>query len=307
MEDVMKTRLPFLLLVIAIMVVATTSLILAQTADSTVWTLSSTTMKSATNSTNMASDSNNIGPAANWVIASYNANGQRCNLGSAGWPASETDTAAGRYVQFDASAIAGRGLTVKNVSFNYGYSGSTNAEKANVFYSTNNWSTKTLLNTDSALFYQNSAMLPFSKAINVVVPNGAKFSLRVYPYWVSATAGSSSKYSVLNTVVISGTTAPGTAVEHAQNNIPDQFELQQNYPNPFNPTTQISYNIPKESFVSLKIYNLMGQEVATLVSGNQTAGMHNVLFEASHLSSGVYMYRLQAGTSVDVKRMLLLK
>jgi hypothetical protein len=98
-----------------------------------------------------------------------------------------------------------------------------------------------------------------------------------------------------------------TDVQENFSGMPRVFALNQNYPNPFNPTTQISYNIPKESYVSLKVYNLIGQEVATLVSGNQIAGMHDVSFDASHLSSGVYMYRLQAGTSVDVKRMLLLK
>ena len=89
--------------------------------------------------------------------------------------------------------------------------------------------------------------------------------------------------------------------------IPGTFSLAQNYPNPFNPTTQVSYNIPKESFVSLKVYNLMGQEVASLVSNQQSAGSYSVPFDASHLSSGVYMYRLQAGSSVQVKRMMLVK
>jgi hypothetical protein len=307
---IMKTRIIFLFLAIAIMAVASTSLILAQTADSVVWSLSGPTgtTQSATNSTNVIGDSNSLGPAVGWVVASYNANGQRCNFAPNSWPAgSETDTAAGRYVQFNASAIAGKAFTVKNVSFNYGGAGSTNAVRAQVFYSINNWSTKTLLNTDSPLVAQNSTVSPFAKAINVVVPNGAKFSIRVYPFWVSATAGSSSKYCVLDTVIISGTTAAGTEVEQPQNNIPGQFELAQNYPNPFNPTTQISYSIPKESYVSLKVYNLMGQEVATLISGNQTAGKYTVPFDASRLSSGVYMYRLQAGTSVEVKRMIFMK
>ena len=98
-----------------------------------------------------------------------------------------------------------------------------------------------------------------------------------------------------------------TDVQENLSGMPQVFALNQNYPNPFNPTTQISYSIPKESYISLKVYNLMGQEVATLVSGNQTAGKYTVPFDASRLSSGVYMYRLQAGTSVEVKRMILMK
>ncbi|RPI02627.1 MAG: T9SS C-terminal target domain-containing protein [Ignavibacteriae bacterium] len=97
----------------------------------------------------------------------------------------------------------------------------------------------------------------------------------------------------------------GTGVQ--ENMKPDNFSLAQNYPNPFNPATQISYSIAKASFVSLKVYNLIGQEVATLVSNNQTAGRYTVPFNASGLSSGVYLYRLQAGSSIEVKRMMLVK
>jgi hypothetical protein len=103
------------------------------------------------------------------------------------------------------------------------------------------------------------------------------------------------------------TSAGGTGVSDNVTLKPGTFSLAQNYPNPFNPVTQISYNIPKESYVSLKVYNLMGQEVATLVSGNQTAGKYTIPFDASRLSSGIYMYRLQAGSSVEVKRMMFVK
>jgi hypothetical protein len=102
------------------------------------------------------------------------------------------------------------------------------------------------------------------------------------------------------------TSAAGTGVSNTTLN-PVTFSLAQNYPNPFNPSTQIGYSIPKESFVSLKVYNLMGQEVASLVSNQQSAGSYSIPFDASHLSSGVYMYRLQAGSSVEVKRMMFVK
>ncbi|MFQ3598821.1 MAG: T9SS type A sorting domain-containing protein, partial [Chloroherpetonaceae bacterium] len=85
------------------------------------------------------------------------------------------------------------------------------------------------------------------------------------------------------------------------------FELAQNYPNPFNPTTTIRYQIPTAETVSLKVYDVLGKEVATLVNGRQEAGSYNVPFNAAGLSSGVYFYRLQAGGFVETKKMLLVK
>jgi sugar lactone lactonase YvrE len=88
---------------------------------------------------------------------------------------------------------------------------------------------------------------------------------------------------------------------------PKQFALEQNYPNPFNPTTTISYQLPVASQVSLKVYDVLGREVMTLVNGRQDAGAYNFNFNASELSSGVYFYRLQTGSFVAIKKMLLVK
>lgn len=89
--------------------------------------------------------------------------------------------------------------------------------------------------------------------------------------------------------------------------VPDRFTLGQNYPNPFNPSTTIEYSVPTGEFVSLKVFNALGQEVETLVNQMQTAGNYRVQFDASRLSTGVYFYRLQAGQHVSVKKMALLK
>ncbi len=86
-----------------------------------------------------------------------------------------------------------------------------------------------------------------------------------------------------------------------------KFELAQNYPNPFNPTTKINYQLAKDENVSLKVYDVLGNEVATLVNSRQSAGKHSVNFNASALSSGVYFYKIVAGNFVDVKKMMLLK
>ena len=89
--------------------------------------------------------------------------------------------------------------------------------------------------------------------------------------------------------------------------LPTDFALYQNYPNPFNPTTNIKFDLPKESNVTLKIYNILGEEVTTLVNKTMPAGHQVVTFDASRLASGMYIYRIQAGSFVQVKKMLLMK
>ena len=96
-------------------------------------------------------------------------------------------------------------------------------------------------------------------------------------------------------------------VKEIPNTLPTKFSLSQNYPNPFNPTTNIKYSITKSGFVTLKVYNLLGQEVATLVNQNQRPGNYVVDFDASKLASGVYMYSIQAGNFNLTKKMILLK
>lgn len=88
---------------------------------------------------------------------------------------------------------------------------------------------------------------------------------------------------------------------------PSGFTLKQNYPNPFNPTTQIEYNIPEATEVRLEVFNMMGQQVATLVNSRQSAGTHTVSFDGSDLASGIYLYRLTAGSQVLTQKMTLVK
>ncbi|HEX2867947.1 MAG TPA: T9SS type A sorting domain-containing protein [Ignavibacteriales bacterium] len=91
------------------------------------------------------------------------------------------------------------------------------------------------------------------------------------------------------------------------NQVPTVYSLDQNYPNPFNPATTIRYSVPKAGMVTLKIYNMLGQEVATLINAQQNAGKYEVSFDASRLSSGIYLYNLTSGSFSSTKKMMLVK
>jgi hypothetical protein len=110
-------------------------------------------------------------------------------------------------------------------------------------------------------------------------------------------------YFILDDIALSGT----TGVDGQVSTVPTVTQLQQNYPNPFNPSTTIRYGLPHKSTASLIVFNTLGQQVATLVDGEVEAGYHEFRFDASGLSSGVYFYRLQAGTFVEARKFLVLR
>ncbi len=89
--------------------------------------------------------------------------------------------------------------------------------------------------------------------------------------------------------------------------IPIEFSLSQNYPNPFNPSTSIEFAVPRETNVSIKIYDMLGKEVATLLNEVKKQGTYKVIFDASTLASGVYVYRIETSEFVDTKKLILLK
>ncbi len=92
-----------------------------------------------------------------------------------------------------------------------------------------------------------------------------------------------------------------------ENSLPTVYSLYNNYPNPFNPTTTIKYDIPEQSYVTIKIYNLLGEEVTTLLNEEHNVGRYQINWNAAQLASGVYFYRIQAGSFVDTKKMILMK
>ena len=91
------------------------------------------------------------------------------------------------------------------------------------------------------------------------------------------------------------------------NSIPTSFNLSQNYPNPFNPSTRINYSVPYNSLIKIKLFDILGNEVATLVNEEKPAGNYELLFIATKLSSGIYFYQLKAGDFVETKKMILMK
>lgn len=98
-----------------------------------------------------------------------------------------------------------------------------------------------------------------------------------------------------------------TSVEQIDRTVPKNFSLEQNYPNPFNPATSIKYQVASRTYVKLAVYNMLGQEVAVLAEGEKSPGTYTVRLDASALSSGVYFYRLTAGSLSEVRKMILLK
>ena len=125
-----------------------------------------------------------------------------------------------------------------------------------------------------------------------------------YPTTSTAYTGADSKQPA-GSLTWWGLTIAG--VQRTGDVVPTSISLDQNYPNPFNPNTTIGFAIPKAGFVTLTVYNTLGQEVATVVRGEMAAGRYNASFDASSLSSGMYMYRLNAGDYTSVRKMMLLK
>ena len=143
---------------------------------------------------------------------------------------------------------------------------------------------------------QGSTLIPHQYSItDETLPGAGTYEYRLRSQDLDGTIHYSNVVSIR--VVLTGVNPVG----------PNMFELAQNYPNPFNPSTTISYSIPARSFVSLSVYNSLGQRVAELVNCSQESGRYDVRFDASSLASGVYLYRLLAGSSVMSKKLTLVR
>jgi hypothetical protein len=132
--------------------------------------------------------------------------------------------------------------------------------------------------------------------------------------WSQTTAGTTNTASCLFSPGITPPagltfmfTPPLVGIENLSNQIPDNFKLYQNYPNPFNPVTNIRYSITKNDFVKLEIFDVLGNEVQTLVSEKQSAGTYEVSFNGTLYPSGIYFYRITAGDLTEIRRMMVVK
>jgi hypothetical protein len=219
------------------------------------------------------------------------------------WPyATKYDSST--YIQFSVSPAPDANLHITNVTIPCGAHGGSN-QTIEIFYSIDNFSTSVKLNSASiGLSKDLFTVPPPSFNIDVPVASGTIFSVRVYPFLKSQSGSQTGKYVCLQDVIISGTSVTGV---NDNKLFPGNFNLLQNYPNPFNPTTDIQYSVKNSCFVTLKVFNVIGKEVATVVNETKTPGLYNVSFNAAGLSNGVYFYRMKAGNFTMTKKMILLK
>jgi Secretion system C-terminal sorting domain len=163
-------------------------------------------------------------------------------------------------------------------------------------------------------------IIPIGQPCGII---GYKFGV-IYPGYDTINGGSGSlmnelPFSVNHNLLLTGLQPiivindlfghplPPDNVEQIENLIPDRFILEQNYPNPFNPTTKIRYNIPEFTNVVFKVFNMLGEEIETLVNSEQSAGVYEATFDASNLSSGIYFYTLKTESFSSSKKMILIK
>ena len=167
-----------------------------------------------------------------------------------------------------------------------------------------NWSTATETNNH---MFEIQRQLTGNQFVTVGYVNGQGTTTQPHDYTYTDSKVPAGTYSYrLKQIDFNGTGTYSNTVE-VKVTPPLTFGLEQNYPNPFNPTTNINFSVAKSGFVKLAVYNILGQEVRILVNENKDAGFYTVNFDASNLPSGTYIYKLQSGNSVSVKKMMLLK
>lgn len=167
-----------------------------------------------------------------------------------------------------------------------------------------NWTTASETN-NSGFAVERSVDNKFYEQIGFIPGSGTTTERRSYSF-TDTSPGEGKFYYRLKQIDYNGTFEYSSIVE-VEITSPKEFALMQNYPNPFNPSTTFTFNIPANELVNLKVYDVMGNEVATLVNEEKSAGSYSIEFDASKLASGTYFYKLQAGEKSEVRKMLLLK
>ena len=168
-----------------------------------------------------------------------------------------------------------------------------------------NWSTASETNNSGFDVERSSANGSWSKIVNVS-GNGNSNTPNSYSFTDRNLASGNYSYR-LKQIYFNGNFEYFNLSNEVVIGVPEKFELSQNYPNPFNPSTKINYNLPADGMVSIKIFDMSGKEVMSLVNEVKTAGYYSVSFNGSNLSSGNYFYRLSAADFTATKKMILLK
>ncbi|MBN2029647.1 T9SS type A sorting domain-containing protein [bacterium] len=161
--------------------------------------------------------------------------------------------------------------------------------------------------TDNGNFSQNVYINGYGPDTNQWGPYDELFDIPADSYPIENEIKFNSPARSVQMILIEGGNNYVSAVDEANPEMIHSYKLYQNYPNPFNPSTSIDYQLPAKVFVTLKIFDILGNEVETLVNGSQDAGNHSVQFNASDLPSGVYYYRLETGMNQETRKLLLLK
>jgi hypothetical protein len=125
--------------------------------------------------------------------------------------------------------------------------------------------------------------------------------------WTNSLVGGDQPPGAIDNISLTSAKTSVTAADASGRTVPERFALEQNYPNPFNPTTMITFALPTQAHATLKIFDLLGREIAVLVDGAKQPGEYSVQWTGEGLQSGVYFYRLSAGSFVDTKKLLLIK
>ena len=167
-----------------------------------------------------------------------------------------------------------------------------------------NWATASESNSDHFELQRDHVAIAEIAALNQ--PTGSNYS------WVDHSVVNGQTYSyTLVAVDVNGNREEKMTIENVRpgvsENVVTSYALYQNYPNPFNPETSIAFDVMEDGFVSLAIYNVLGEQVSTLVNGHVSSGRHTVVFNGSSLASGVYLYKLNVNGFTDAKKLVLLK
>jgi hypothetical protein len=198
------------------------------------------------------------------------------------------------YAEYSYYADVANSLTLDKLGNVY-ITGSAGTSSSNIAYLT--------------IKYDNDGNEKWSKTYDGPGQNGYDIASSIYvdnEGYVYITGSSAGTTSGTDIATIKYVQTP-SGVEEYSSNFPNEFQLSQNYPNPFNPSTRISWQSPVSSWQTLTVYDLLGNEVATLIDEYKMAGRYEVEFNASKLSSGVYFYQLRAGSFIGTKKIILIK